>query len=409
MGSILKNSTFLLLAQALVKITSFFYTIFLANFLGVSNFGYYVTALAYFSLISAISDFGFNRYLIREGARDQTVLSKMVGVVTFLRVCLVAFVCLIFWFWISGMDPDSLRIKLSTLAVLAVLPQSIALTFDAALVARQRIGLSAIGLLVLSAVTTGLGIYLILNGYEISGAIISLILGQAVYFLILFVFLKRAGVTFGFFFNLETTRKILAGSVPYGIISALGLLYFRIDTLLLSYIKGVEETGIYGAAYRFLEAVIFIPSALATALFPVIAKLHDKNPGEIRRLYFKSIGILFILSLPILLVYLTLLPQLIERFLPAFIGSIAAIKILSWAIPFIFVHVPGALVLISSSRYLKEVIFLSFFTLFFNVVLNLIFLPSYGLIAASYITVASEALSFLVFFILLYQRILKDG
>ncbi|MDO8429661.1 MAG: flippase [Candidatus Daviesbacteria bacterium] len=409
MRSILKNSTFLLLAQALVKIISFFYTIFLANFLGVSNFGYYVTALAYFSLISAISDFGFNRFLIREGSRDQTVLSKMVGVVSLLRIVLVTLICLIFWFWIKGVDPDSERISLSTLAVMAVLPQSIALTFDAALVARQRIGFSALGLLILSTVTTGVGIYLILSGYETSGALISLILGQVVYFLVLFIFLRQTGVSFKLLFDKETLRKILNGSVPYGIISVLGLLYFRIDTLLISYIRGVEETGIYGAAYRFLEAVIFIPSALATAMFPVVVNLHDKNPGEIKKLYFKSVGILFVLSLPILIIYLYFLPQLIERFLPAFIGSIAAIKILSWTIPFIFIHVPGALVLISGSKYLWEVIYLSLFTLSFNIIFNIIFLPSFGFIAAAYITVASEALSFLVFFILLYKRILKDG
>ena len=90
-----------------------------------------------------------------------------------------------------------------------------------------------------------------------------------------------------------------------------------------------------------------------------------------------------------------------------FLSSIEALRILALSLPFIFVHVPGAQILLSTDKYLKPIILLSILTLSFNVILNLLFIPKYGFIAASWITVASEVLSFLVFFQLLRVKVFK--
>ena len=68
MKEILKQSSWLIGAQILSRIIGFFYTIFLARNLGVSDYGLFSVGLAYFSIISSFSDFGFNRYLIKEAS-----------------------------------------------------------------------------------------------------------------------------------------------------------------------------------------------------------------------------------------------------------------------------------------------------------------------------------------------------
>lgn len=407
--SILKNSAWLFGAQSIVKIISFFYTVFLAGSLGVTNFGFYVAALTYFTLISALADFGFNRYLIREGARNPDKLSILVSTIALIRFLAMTIIWLVFSLFLFWLDPDSMRVNLSILAVLAILPQSLALTFDAALVARQNLRASAVALLSLSLSTTILGIYLISSGKGAFGGVLALVFGHIVYLMLLVAVNLRNQLRLFFQFNLKEIRQIIKGSLPYGLLGVLGLVYFRVDTLLLSYLKGAEQTGFYGAAYRFLEAIVFVPSALATAMFPVLAKLHDNDHRQIKKLYFSSLKILGLLSIPILVGYLTVLPNIIRYFLPNYLQSIDALMILSLAIPFIFLHTPGALVLISGEKYLKEVIFLSVVMLSFNVILNLFLIPPLGFIGASWVTVLSEATSFVVFFILLYQKVLKNA
>jgi O-antigen/teichoic acid export membrane protein len=54
--NILRNSSWLWFGQLGVKAISFGYTLFIIRYLSVSDFGFYVTATAYFSLLSSISE-----------------------------------------------------------------------------------------------------------------------------------------------------------------------------------------------------------------------------------------------------------------------------------------------------------------------------------------------------------------
>ncbi|EKD90303.1 MAG: O-antigen transporter related protein, partial [uncultured bacterium] len=206
--------------------------------------------------------------------------------------------------------------------------------------------------------------------------------------------------------HLTVIKKIIIGSLPYGLLSVLGLLYFRIDAILLSYMKGSFETGIYGAAFKFLEAVTFIPSAFSLALLPVLARLHESSVKDVKRLYFNSFKVMLVLGLVVWLGYVLILPEIIKAVLPNYLSSIGAIRILSLAIPFMLIHVPAVSVLLSTDKFLKQVLILSVLALVFNIAANLIFIPQFGFIAASWVTVASEVLSFVIFFLFVKNRIL---
>lgn len=407
-SKILKNSSYILFAQVITKIISFFYTIYLANILGVANFGLYYAALAYFSLVSSFADLGFNRFLIREGAKDEQKLQKYLGATILIRLLLnlVIFVGLVWLLMIFDNDPQ--RKYLSIWALLAVVPQSIALTFDAALVAKQNFKLSAIGLIGLSVLTTLFGFFLagILGSL---GAVYGLVLGQFCYCAILFIFILMSQIKPTLFINPAEIKLIIKGSVPYGILLVLGFIYFKIDGLMLVYLRGPTQTGIYGAAYKFLDAIVFVPSAIATALFPVIAQLEQNNYSKIKSIYISSLKLLGFLSIPVFLGYYFIAPLVIPWLLPQYLQSIDALKILSFTIPFMFLHVPAPLILMSFSKYLKPMIYLSIFTVSFNIVANLILIPQFGFTGAAYTTVISEALSFVVFFGLIYQKVLRHA
>ncbi len=406
MRAILKQTSWLVGAQFLGRIIGLFYTIFLARNLGVSDFGLYSVALAYYSLALSVADFGFNRYLIREVVSDHKNIPQLLLNTAFLRILITSVLFAVFSCVLYIFDADKLRVSLTLLAVLAVLPQSFSITIDAIFVSLQKLQFSALGMISLNLSTAFLGVFLVNTGLGPTGAVAAFALGQLVYLFILGILAKRQEIRIVSEINLATFKKIAIGSLPYGILAVLGLLYFRIDILFLTYIRGNFEAGLYAAAYKFLEAIVFVPSALATALFPTLARLHNTNSKQIAPLYFKSIKLMGFLGLVICVLYLTLLPQIVKTILPNYTASINAIKILSLSIPFIFIHIPGAQVLLSTDKYLKPVLILSIFTLSFNVILNLLFIPQFGLTAAAWVTVASEALSFIVFFKLLRARVL---
>lgn len=406
MRNILKQSSYLFFALLLTRVISFFYIIYLARVLGVSNFGLYSVALAYFSIISSVADLGFNRFLVREISIDKSKASELFSNVILLRLTLTAVLFAVFSVVLYSIDHDSIRVSLTLLAAFALIPQSIALTFDAIFTALQKLQFSAVGLFLSSLFTALSGLFLISRGYGTSGAIGGLVIGQIIYAVFLFFALKDTKISFSLI-KLSIFKKTLKGSLPYGFLGVLGLLYFRIDTVLLSYLKGSFETGVYSAGYKFLEAVIFIPAAFSAALFPALAKLHEENKHELKKLYFKSLKLMSIAGIAVAVAYILILPILINKFLPSYVQAIDVIKILALSIPFMFIHVPAVQVLLSTDKFLKPVILLSFVTLGFNVLANLIFLPSYGFMAAAWITTISEILSFVIFYLLVTKRVLR--
>lgn len=406
MKAIFKQASFLFLSQSITRGLSFIYLIYIAKILGVSDFGLISVALAYFSLTSSISDFGFNRFLIREVVDNRSKLSEYLWniILTRLTFSSVLFGTLAIILYLT--DPDKIRVCLILLSLLALLPQSIALTFDAIFVSIQKLQYSAISLLLSSITSISLGILFVKNGFGATGIICSLIISQVAYLLITAIFLQKEKILSIYGVRKNNFKLILKGSLPYGILGILGLIYFRIDTIMLSYFKGNFETGLYGTAYRFFEAASFIPVAFSAAIFPVFVKLQEQK-NLLRSRYSRSVSFMFILGVLILLTFQFILPDLIIRFLPEFKDSIEPIKILSFSIPFMFMAAPGVQIMMSQEKFLKKVIIISIFTVTFNVVLNLLFIPKYGILAASWITVASEILSFIIFYIFIRYSILS--
>ncbi len=386
-----------------------FYTIFLARNLGVSDFGLYSAALAYYSLFAALADFGFSRFLVREIARGSLKIAEVFSNITILRLTITSLLFAAFSLALYIFDPDKFRVSLTLLTVMTVLPLSITQTVDSIFIAMQKMKLSAISLVALNIATIITGVFLINSGFGVTGAAVALIFGQLVYLIILVLFLKMQKKPLLAIVRTKTLKQAVVGSLPYGLLAILGLIYFRIDTLMLSYLRGNFETGIYSAGYKFLEALIFIPNSLAIVLFPTLAKLHEHNLAKIKLLFSQSIKIMVFLSVLVFIAYNLILPPFIRFFLPNYLPSIEVIRILSLAIPFIFIYVPLSQILLSTDKYLKQVILISLLPLCSNIILNLIFIPRFGFLGASWITVASDVLSTAIVLIFIKRLVFKHG
>lgn len=404
------QNTFLLFSSQVVsKIIAFFYAVFLARSLGPSDFGLYIYAITIFGLVSQVADFGFNRFIVRDVAKDKKRASFYLANVFTLRLLIMTFVLAVFSLIIIFFDPKIERSSLAILASLAILPNALSLTFEAIFMAFEKMIYPALALIFLNLSVLFLGLIAVLGfGFGVFGAVLTFFLAHIIYFVIYIFFVFREKITFYFNFDLAFFKKALLSSFPYGLLAVLGLIYFKIDTVLLTFLRGEEETGFYTASFKFLEALHFIPLTVGTALFPLMARLHEKDPKYLASLYFSIIRLLLIISLPtffLLIIFAKPLILLIYGY--SFTPSILVLQILSFTIIFMFLHVPGAHLLFATEKFLKPVLLLSFITVGLNIILNLIFIPILGLLGASMVTVFSELTSFLVFFILIYKVVLK--
>lgn len=405
---LLKGSLYLITGQIFSRVLTFFYSLFLARSLGVEGFGVYTVALSFYSFLSALSDFGFSRYQTREIAKyGKKSIEAIFPQVLAARLLFAFILFALFSISLFLFDYDKARVSISILALAAVFPQAIGITFESIFMALQKTLIPAVAQTLMNVSAALIGAVLLMSGWGPEGAIIGLFLSLAIYSLILIVVIWRLRLFKLKFTGIKIDRKIISGSLPYGLLAVMGIIYFKIDTVLLSYFKGSYDAGIYSAAYRFLEAVIFVPAIISQVLFAPLSRMHDKSISDVKKLSYKIIKVMAVIGSAVAVVFIVLLPKFINAYLPAFYGSVDAVIILSFAIPFIFIHIPLSQVALSSEKYLKQILLISVINMTFNITANLLFVPKFGYIAAAIVTVLSDIFSLVTLLYIIQRYILK--
>lgn len=397
---VVSNTFWLLSANLLTKIIAFGYNIFLARSFGPANYGLFVFGLTLFGLVSSIADFGIARFLTRDLSKNSGKAAELTSKTFSLSLFISSIISVLLILTLIVFDRNAARVIVGSVMIATVFPNTLSQIITATFTALEKMRYVAFGLIFLNLSVTALGVIaLLVFNLNVAGVAVGFLISHFLFLVLFYVFLIREKIKLVFIFNSRVWIRILQSSIPYGLLTIFGLVYFRIDSVLLTYLRGTTETGFYGASYRFLDAVQFIPIAVSTALFPTFVRLHENSILDLKKIYFKSVALLSILGLIVASFLFLLAPVIINLVYGAgYQPSIIALEILSFAIFFQFIHIPGAHLLFATEKFLKPVIYLSILAVGFNIAANLIFIPSYGFVAAAAITVLSEILSFLIFF-----------
>jgi O-antigen/teichoic acid export membrane protein len=180
--------------------------------------------------------------------------------------------------------------------------------------------------------------------------------------------------------------------LPLAGAGVLVLAYARIDQVLVLELVGAREAGLYAAVYRILEQAHFLPLAVSLTLLPLISAAHPADPARVRELLQTTAGYLAVVSLPALGVALAAAEPMIELLFGAeFSAAAPALPVLMGAFVLIcFGYLSGNLVVVLGLQ--RRFLLYAVIGLVFNVGLNLALLPSYGFLAAAWITLATELL-----------------
>jgi O-antigen/teichoic acid export membrane protein len=176
--------------------------------------------------------------------------------------------------------------------------------------------------------------------------------------------------------------------------------------VLMEAINGNVVVGQYSTAYKWLDALMIIPSFLTMALLPIMSRqAHEDRPG-LKRNYTLAVKLLVMVALPVAVVTTFIAGPLIhvlggEEYLPA--GGIA-LQLMIWSIPIGWINSVTNYVIVALDR--QRTLTIAFVIgVVFNIATNLIFLPLYSYRAAAIITILSELTLMLAFTWIIRQEI----
>lgn len=408
-----KNSFFIYVGRIINLSITFFVFIHLANYLGETSFGRLSVALTYIATFDILANFGLNQIMVRELSVERFSSPTILGSGIIIKLALTLSSVLL-----AGSIALFLNYPQETIIIIWIVSfnllissklSSTRMVFETFFQAKLRMEFPIIFSIIdhiLFAVLIFLGIlkyhvnligiawiYTICN---IPGAI-----------LLLWKFLKSTSVRF--YFNYTSIKYLVREAFPLLLYISFSTLNTKIDVLLLSWIKGDADVGYYSAAIRLVYPLLFLSTSLSISLFPLLSRFFQEYKLQFLRIL--KIGIKFILLISIFLAVTFAFnsKKIISTvYIASFAPSASAFKILILALGLTFLNFYFVDVFIAAKRQKLTTLVMAI-ALGFNVVLNLIFIPKYGFMGASYTRLFTSLVSFILFYWLLSNRLKLKG
>jgi O-antigen/teichoic acid export membrane protein len=388
-----KNIVLKFLSEALTRSLAFLFVIVTARYLGDLDYGHFSLAYFFAGLLTIFSDMGLNTVLIRDVSRNHLLLGRYSGNILFIKI-LFSFVLLLIspgLLFILGYSKDLiLMILLSMIYMLGVhlLYFFIALTNS---LEKMEYELLINGLY--KSLTVAIPIVFLWLGYGLWGIFLSLIGAYGIScFLSGWIIWKKI-TPLNLLREMILWKQLLRSAWPIGLSSLFMTVYARIDMVMLS-MFGVSpaEIGWYAVPVKIIEMFSLFPLLIMSGLLPIFSVLTSEDREALKKTYQKALTYLTILVVPLGLITFFLSDSWVVFFFgPSFTNSVPSLKILVYALPFIFLNyvLINTLIALNHERIIT---WGSGLAILFNIGANIIVLPAYGYLGASWTTVATEAL-----------------
>jgi len=382
----------------------FLVQVILARYLGPSGFGVFSTAFSLAAIFIPLAGFGISQYWLKEFGKDGYLAIgqvspslKLIVINTTLIISLIAlwglfgphedplkYTILIMSFYVAGpvlLELMAIKLQLeekyTKVALLQIAPHLFRFCLILAILLLADSYLTIINI---AFVYVLVSIFLV-----VFGIIMMLKFAEGV------VDLKGHKS----FSNIESSelvqiKHIIHGSWPFALAGVFQFIYFQSDIILLNYMVGSEVAGIYYSAFIVIVLVAF-PSVVYQKFFlPKIHRWANHDHDLFYKFFKRGNVVMLVLGLLAMVVVWLLAPYAVPILFGKEYGhSIELLYILSASLPVVFfASSPGAA--LSTKNHMRTKVKIMAMVAIFNIILNIVLIPSYGSVGAAIATVLSN-------------------
>jgi len=390
------------LIQIMGKIISIFFSIFvvslLTRYLGIEGYGEFTLVFAYLAIFGVLADFGLHLAMIKVFPKYEDDPKKIIGSYFIIRILFVVTSTLLALFCILFV-PYSFETKIAIIiGAIGVGIGFLSGFGNAIFQSKLRIDLITY-IDIFGKIITIFFIYIFIQlGLNIYFIISAILIGNIASFILSIYYLIQRD-EFSLDFDKKITQDLLSISIPVGITAFFTLLYFKIDTLLLSFFKSSTDIAFYGVSYKIFENLLILWGFYMASAYPILSSKVNKN-AEFNK-FLKQCIILAIIGSSIIVVFGYILAPFLVTIIAGekFLVSADSLRILLFSIPIFFINnIFYHVFLLRNKMWILVGVLIG--SLLFNIVINLIVIPKYSFIGTSYTTVITELFTFSFYFYL---------
>ncbi|HNW35008.1 MAG TPA: flippase [Candidatus Ozemobacteraceae bacterium] len=386
------NSLFLLVAKGFTFGSSFLASLIIIRYRGLADYGQFSFVFAFISLFSVLASLSLEPIVIRHLAQSAASPEETLGNALWARISaglgsMVLVLLIIPFFPYDAVLKNEIRV--GSLSLLFGAGLVLSAYFQARLLTRSI------------AYTDGVSSVLLLAG--MAAAVWSridllwLFFFQALFplaqsLLLLCVYRSNTGLWPNIRLRLGEVWKLVLEARPLLFANLFIILNLRLDQLLIFHFLGSRETGIYAGLARITELWNFVPTILMASAYPLLCKMHAGNSALFqagRRGIFRLLSWI-VFPIPLLITMFREKIIFLAYGAPAAAGA-PTLAVLIWSVVFVFLGIGNSTALTAAGlqAYLLPLTLTGGLS---NLLLNLWFIPSYGIWGAAVATVISYSI-----------------
>lgn len=372
--SIFKNTAVLMSSQVVTWTMSFILLLFLPRYLGPVDYGRLYVANSIMTIFLLFIDFGGRYSIAKEVARDRDKVGEIAVNAIGIRIILwvLSFIVLLIFVTFANYHP--LEKTLIIIFGVSMSWEGIRKVLWSCFQGFEKMRFPSIGNITEQIFITTTAVIALLLGanFLIIGIIYAL--GYLLNFLILVKYSSQI-IKDVPKFNFSESLTLIKKGIPFFFWSIFGIIYYRIDAVMLSFMAPENIVGAYGAAYRFFDILMFIPSIFSVAVFPIFSRIY-KDKENLASTTTKSVDLIVIAGILVSILIFLFTPDIINLFygLKQYTSSVIILKIFAIGVILVYIDMILGTAILASDK-LKEWTLVALGAVIVNIGFNFIMIP----------------------------------
>lgn len=351
-GKIVRGSVLRGLGYAISTLATLAASVLLLRYLGVAQFGQFVTVMSIMSIAGGLAEAGLTAVgnqrmaLLRSTAERREMNGNLLGIRLVLTplISAIAVAFTLIANYPQEMVLGAVLAGIGWTFYAAASSLSIPLSVDlkngavTALDATRQVG-ATVTIAILTLLGAGI---LPFYAASIPGAVIAIALTPI---------LAARGVIGWPRFNFDEWRELVISALPIALAAVIGVIYLRMLTILMYQFSTETETGLFGTSARIIEAVAGLPLLAFIVALPVLSALNNENIERMTAIFQGMIEVGLIFAWLIATIFFLGADPLIELIGgKSYAGAAEVLKIQGFSLIGTLVAIACMMVMIASER-----------------------------------------------------------
>ena len=389
---IVKNASWIVACKIAQSILSFIVTMFVARYLGPSNYGVINYAASIVAFVVPIVQLGLGNIQVQELVENPDDEGKIIGT-TLLLSCISAFagVVGVLSFVAIANEGESETIVVCALYSTILFFQGADLIhywFQAKFISKYA-SLASISAFAIVAIYK---IFLLLTGKNIFWFALANPIDYIIILIALIIVYKKLGGT-KLSFSLNVAKRMMAKSKYYIIANLMVVVFTQTDRVMLKMMLDSSATGFYSAASTCAQLSNFVFAAIIDSARPAIFEKHKNSRNEFKSSMIMLYSVIIYSTLAFgLVVTLWANPIITVVYGEQYSPAIAVLRVIVWFLPFSFIGSVRNVWLLAENKQ-KWIPVINLSGAIANVAMNFVLIPIWGMVGAGIASLVTQCFS----------------